>query len=505
MRSHQISNFSALSLDIRETTDKPTTKIGDPPLNMPPKPELTSDQRKQVVSQLLLLLEHGVQPPKLRHGALSTQVANNFAVKARATRKIWARARQNYGDPAIGAFRASPLKKHCGRKQKCNRDEVRAAILQVAMHRRRTLQKSSSAIGIGRGTLHQMKEDKDNAVIVPHSNAIRPLLEEHHQFARVLHAVANLDAAAGRCHSYFDAVHVDEMWFFITETELNLHLVPGEVAPERSVPHKSHTMKVMFLAALARPRFNDAGACTFDGKIGMWPFVERVAARTRASINRPRGTIETKSVSVTAERHREFMTEKVLPAMKLKWPDRNREIVIQQDGASSHINQEDPAFAEAAMAGNWQIRLLTQPAQSPDTNTLDLSFFGSLQSAQWNHGFAVDMDGLIAQVIKACVEFCPRKIEFGFLMLQSCHGEILISNGNNAHEIPRMGKETLLQDGTLPVRVAATAQALVVARQVLDDNDDEWSLANILSKLGLCAQKHTIVTVHRQRMWVQTS
>jgi hypothetical protein len=31
-------------------------KIAKPPVNMPPKPELTSDQRKQVVSQLLLLL-----------------------------------------------------------------------------------------------------------------------------------------------------------------------------------------------------------------------------------------------------------------------------------------------------------------------------------------------------------------------------------------------------------------------------------------------------------------
>jgi hypothetical protein len=95
---------------------------------MPPKPELTSDQRKQVISQLLLSLEDGIHPPKLRCGAL-TQVANNFAVKARATSKIWERARQNYKDPAIGAFWASPLKKNCGRKQKHNRDEVRAAAL----------------------------------------------------------------------------------------------------------------------------------------------------------------------------------------------------------------------------------------------------------------------------------------------------------------------------------------------------------------------------------------
>jgi hypothetical protein len=41
----------------------------------------------------------------------------------------------------------------------------------------------------------------------------------------------------------------------------------------------------------------------------------------------------------------------------------------------SHIKQDDPAFLAAATAGNWEIKLLTQPAQSPDTNLLDLSFF----------------------------------------------------------------------------------------------------------------------------------
>jgi hypothetical protein len=114
------------------------------------------------------------------------------------------------------------------------------------------------------------------------------------------------------------------------------------------------------------------------------------------------------------------MEEKVLPAIKLKWPDRGHGIVTQQDGASSHIHRDDPAFAVAAMAGNWQIQLLTQPVQSPDTNILDLSFFRALQSAQWDHGFANEIDGLIAQVIRACDKCCQQKIDFGFLTLHSC-------------------------------------------------------------------------------------
>jgi hypothetical protein len=52
--------------------------------------------------------------------------------------------------------------------------------------------------------------------------------------------------------------------------------VPGEAPPKRRTRHKSHILKVMFLAAIARPRYDGAGNCVFDGKIGMWPFVERV-------------------------------------------------------------------------------------------------------------------------------------------------------------------------------------------------------------------------------------
>jgi hypothetical protein len=114
------------------------------------------------------------------------------------------------------------------------------------------------------------------------------------------------------------------------------------------------------------------------------------------------------------------MIEKVLPAITLNWPDQNRQIIIQQDGATSHISEDDAAFVEAAIAGNWQIRLQSQPVQSPDMNTLDLAFFRALQSAQWDHGFAINIDGLIMQVNRAYDKFCPRKIDFGFLMLQSC-------------------------------------------------------------------------------------
>ena len=61
-----------------------------------------------------------------------------------------------------------------------------------------------------------MKQDEDNNVIAPHSNTVRPHLQDHHQFARVLYSVANIYIVSGQYHDYFDLVHVDEKWFFLT-------------------------------------------------------------------------------------------------------------------------------------------------------------------------------------------------------------------------------------------------------------------------------------------------
>jgi hypothetical protein len=59
-----------------------------------------------------------------------------------------------------------------------------------------------------------------------------------------------------------------------------------------------HLIKVMFLAgAVACPCFEAEGVCKFDGKIGMFPLIERVAAQ-QTSKNREKGVIEMKLLPV---------------------------------------------------------------------------------------------------------------------------------------------------------------------------------------------------------------
>jgi hypothetical protein len=103
--------------------------------------------------------------------------------------------------------------------------------------------------------------------------------------------------------------------------------------------------------------------------------------------------------------------------------------------ASCHIESNDVQFNQAAKQGVWNICLEKQPAKSPDTNVLDLSFYRALQVKQWSLGSETTIDGLIAQVLQAFAEFEPRKIDCGFLTLQTCLNDIMEVNGGNHYKI----------------------------------------------------------------------
>ena len=90
------------------------------------------------------------------------------------------------------------------------------------------------------------------------------------------------------------------------------------------------------------------------------------------------GTMQLKAMtSVTRDTIQKFLIEKVLPAIKEKWPaeERGCPIFIQQDNAKTHIAVDDLDFCRAAQADGWDIRLMCQPPNSLDLNILDLGFF----------------------------------------------------------------------------------------------------------------------------------
>ncbi|DAZ97358.1 TPA: hypothetical protein N0F65_003381 [Lagenidium giganteum] len=169
----------------------------------------------------------------------------------------------------------------------------------------------------------------------------------------------------------------------------------------------------MFLCAVAHPRWDDVRDEWFDGKIGIWPFIERVAAK-RSSRNRPAGTMETKPLSVTKETYINALVGHVIPAVEAKWPQscRHQSIVMQHDNAPPHKVE---AF---------------QPANSPDMNVLDLGFFNAIQSLQYTKE-SRSIDELITNTVDAFNELSRETLDDTFVTLQTVMHECLLASGGN--------------------------------------------------------------------------
>jgi hypothetical protein len=117
----------------------------------------------------------------------------------------------------------------------------------------------------------------------------------------------------------FDFVFIDEKWFYISQKSERYYLLPEEDEPHRTCKNKNYIPRFMFLCVCARPRFRN-GECVFDGKIDCFPLVSFEQA-IRRSGNRLRGAQVIKPItSITRDVIREFMINKVLPAIRAKWP-----------------------------------------------------------------------------------------------------------------------------------------------------------------------------------------
>ena len=198
--------------------------------------------------------------------------------------------------------------------------------------------------------------------------------------------------------------------------------------------------KVMFLVAVARPQVNPVTQELFDGKIGMWPCTE-VSAALRDSCNRKQGELEIRNVSMDGPFYKRIMAgeDGVMDAIKQKMPWlKESGIIIQQDGVSSHTCVDSlNAIRTAGLADGWNITVVTQPAQSPDLNILDLGFFRSLKSRVNQLKFeAHDLHSLIAKVSAAWDEYDAVTLDNIWKHLFDCYNCILANDGGDQYASP---------------------------------------------------------------------
>ena len=148
---------------------------------------------------------------------------------------------------------------------------------EIPLHHKRTLRDLAGALGMPLTLLFRMKSGRDR-VILPFSSALKPALTEVHKVGHALYSVTKLDPIDLHYNDFYNSVHVDKKWFVLSEKELHLYIATDKTVPHQTCQNNDHIGKMMFLTAIARPQFNEDGICTFNGKIGMLPFVDFILA-----------------------------------------------------------------------------------------------------------------------------------------------------------------------------------------------------------------------------------
>ena len=299
---------------------------------------------------------------------------------------------------------------------------------------------------------------------------IKPLLKSKHKFDRLHWVMSNeiVEGADGTKSftNFHDTAHGDESWIWLMADGTLCRVYPNRdgtfTMPEPPrVRHKSHIPKVMFLVVNARPR----PEYNFDGKIGIWEFSEIVHTRN--------GDEKVLNISVNADVYRAKIVSKggVFEAMRAKmwWfhkdatmpdgsatPEAGQPLYYQHDGARPHTAKKNTQVwaTHGAMKG-FDIRVVTQPAQSPDLNINDLCFFRSLKSRLAGHTYS-DLVSMLAAAKAAYQEYDGDTLERAWRVLHTVYRGILRTGGDNTYQLSgntRKGwRHGLDADNALPPR-----------------------------------------------------
>ena len=177
-------------------------------------------------------------------------------------------------------------------------------------------------------------------------SSLKPTLTEENKMSRMELVLSFIDESnTSKFENMEDLIHIDEKWFYLMKDGQCFIIAADEEEPYRHVQHKSFLTKIMFLCAVARPRYDTNKNAWFDGKIGIWPIGKWEPAK-QSSKKHAKGTPVWKNQCITQDVYHEYLIQKFLPVVKERWPMCNRRIWLQQDGAKSHILEDIVEFKE---------------------------------------------------------------------------------------------------------------------------------------------------------------
>ncbi|OWY98905.1 LOW QUALITY PROTEIN: Mar9 Transposase, partial [Phytophthora megakarya] len=283
-----------------------------------------------------------------------TSAATKFKVHRRIVDRIWSR----YNDSvAAGDLRGDVPSRYKGNSdRKCyDRVEFATTIRSVHVEQRTNYPQTANALGLSVGLIFNLMTNK---AMVKRTTPIKPILTHG------LWATSMMSHCQNQGHAFdpmLHLIHIDEKWFTHDKKTRWYIMLPGEEPPQRHHQSARHVGKTMFMAAVAQDY-----------------------AAQRSSKNRSAGTDLMQNIKVVDTNvYKHFLIDYVFPAIKAKWPRRQRrmKIYVQLDNASPHISRGDKDVLYRALQYRTYVRttlVLKEVVQASfkdlDIDTLDNIF-----------------------------------------------------------------------------------------------------------------------------------
>ena len=426
-----------------------------------PTSHLSNTQRQGILQHLLQFRKGN----RLERGAIKNAAARRN-VAPLTTSKIWGRAISQFEDGAEWADVSSLKAGRCGRKRKDHSQQL-STFRSIPCNIRSTVRSAAASVKISKSTFFEILQRGEDVKRI--SSTVKPMLTEKRKAARLKFCLSKI-SSSGLLHDFQDHIHIDEKWFNITKVKRSCYLAIDEDPPERSCKSKRFITKIMFLAAVAKPRWDPHKKKHFDGKIGIWPFARSDVAK-RSSKNRKKGapaTIPISSVDKAASK--KWLIEKAIPAARSKFPAsrKSRPARIQQDNAKPRAAPNDSDVAREGKKEGRGMRLANQPPASPDFNALDLGFFNSIQSLQ-RESSPKNAEELILVVEKAFRNLEPEKLDKVFVSLQGCLREPMRIGGKNDCKTSHFKKGKAIKENLGPAAIRRSEVEIEEAKVKLEE------------------------------------
>lgn len=265
---------------------------------------------------------------------------------------------------------------------------------------------------------------------------IRPFLTPEHMSERLEWAEEWAD------FNFFEdetvVVHIDEKCFYAFQVSGKVCYLPPGVDPKPFYAlSKTQIPWCMFLGAVAAPRL-DLG---FDGKIGLWHVGQEKIALKRSKF-REKGEVYWVNVNMDGDLFVDMVKTHLIPAVleKCHWA---KKVIIQLDSAGGHrINSSVVELNEVGAKCTPPIKFRTQACRSPDTNTLDLGTWKSMQSrvveVKYDRNASESVNQRIINAVNDMWAAYPsQKLADIFETLKAVLYEIKAAKGGNSFKQPR--------------------------------------------------------------------